>query len=407
MSSTTPEFKEHPYGWVVVGVATMCLAVGFGANLTVSVFIEPFQREFGWPRADISFAYTVLTIGAALGGIFWGTLSDRIGAKTIAFIGVFSLSAGLAGLSFQNQLWAVYAIYFFMGAVGFSGLFAPLLALTGLWFSKNKGIALGIVTAGGAIGQGIIPFIVRLLITNYDWRTAALYLGISYLVVLVPLLFLLKPPPVLTEHEVEVSRSNKNLWNISHKISVPWLALAGIFCCICMAVPLIHLVPLGIDLKLSPDLAAGLLLVLMVSGMFGRLFFGWLADRIGGLFAYFIASVGQTSVVFWFTQTDHLGLLTVFAIVFGFGFAGVMTGLIICAREAAPLRIAGFAVAAVTTTAWIGMGVGGFFGGYLYDMTDNYVSAYGMAAAAGVTNMIIVGTLIWYRFGRVGRLAAA
>ena len=102
----------------------------------------------------------------------------------------------------------------------------------------------------------------------------------------------------------------------------------------------------------------------MISGVFGRLFFGWLADRVGGLLAYFLASLAQTSVVFWFTQTGNIATLFQLSVLFGFGFAGVMTCLLICAREAAPLRLSGSAVAIVSTAGWIGMGLGSYQAGY-------------------------------------------
>jgi predicted MFS family arabinose efflux permease len=187
------------------------------------------------------------------------------------------------------------------------------------------------------------------------------------------------------------------LWGLSHKVTLPWLAGAGIFCCICMAVPLVHLVPLGTDIGLSPETATGLLLALMISGMFGRIFFGLLADRIGGLKSYLIATLGQTASVFWFVQTESLTLLFPLAVVFGFGFSGVMTSLLICAREAAPLRIAGFATAVVSTTAWFGMGIGSFQGGYFYDLTGTYTLSYANAAFAGLVNIAIVLALLWYR----------
>ena len=91
-------FSEQPYGWTIVAVSTVCLALGFGAGGTVSVLMTPFEQEFGWFRADISMAYTTHTIGAALGGLVWGGLSDRIGARKIAFIGTVGMSAGLIAL---------------------------------------------------------------------------------------------------------------------------------------------------------------------------------------------------------------------------------------------------------------------------------------------------------------------
>jgi MFS family permease len=164
------------YGWVIVAVSTVCLALGFGAASTVSVFMKPFEQEFGWFRADVSMAYTMQTIGAALGGLVWGSLSDRIGVTKIAFIGAVAMSAGLAALRWQGDLWLLYLLYFLIGAIGFACLFTPVLALTGLWFNERKGFAIGIVTAGGAIGQGVVPYVAQLLITEFGWRGAALYL---------------------------------------------------------------------------------------------------------------------------------------------------------------------------------------------------------------------------------------
>ena len=99
------QFDEHPYGWVIVAVSTVCLALGFGAGATVSVFIKPFEQEFGWLRADTSMAYTMHTIGAAVGGLVWGSLSDRIGARKIAVLGSVGIAAGLAALPWQSELW--------------------------------------------------------------------------------------------------------------------------------------------------------------------------------------------------------------------------------------------------------------------------------------------------------------
>src|SRR5688572_20673682 len=399
------QYDEHPYGWVIVAVSTVCLALGFGAGATVSVFIKPFEQEFGWLRADTSMAYTMHTIGAALGGLVWGSLSDRIGARKIAVLGSIALAAGLAALRWQSGLWQLYFLYFFIGAIGFSCLFTPVLALTGLWFNARKGLAIGIVTAGGAIGQGIVPYLAQLLITELGWRGAALWLGAGYFVALFPLTFLLRSAPSAGAALGRSDRSDSNLWGVPHAITIPWLSLAGFFCCICMAVPLVHLVPLGIDLGCSPQTAASLLLSLMVAGVFGRLFFGWLADRIGGLPAYFIASLAQTSVVFWFTQTKDIATLFQLSVLFGFGFAGVMTCLLICAREAALLRMSGTAMAIVSTAGWIGMGLGSYQAGYFYDITAAYLLSYANAAIAGIMNLGIVAALFWFRHRRAPREA--
>jgi MFS family permease len=395
-------FNEQPYGWVIVSVATLCLAFAFGSNVTIPVLVKPFEQEFGWNRAAISMAYMALAIGAASGGLFWGSLSDKVGAKRIAFFGTAMLSGSLMLISEQDQLWVIYLLYFVIGGFGFACLFTPLLALVGLWFNRRKGLAIGIVTAGGAIGQGITPVIFQAMISASNWRDAIFYLGGGYFAVMIPLLSFLRPPPGLVASSAEVSRSDTNLWGVSHRITIPWIACAAIFCCICMAVPIIHLIPLGADLDLSPQTAASLLFTLMVSGTFGRIFFGSLADRIGALYTYFMASFMQTVIVFWFTQTESLFMLYVLSALFGFGFAGVMTSVLICTREAAPLRITGFANATISATAWIGMGIGSYQGGYFYDLTGDYTWSYGIGAIAGMVNLTIVLCLIWYRRSRTG-----
>lgn len=397
MSTATERASEHPYGWVVVAVATVSLALGFGAGGVVSVLMKPLEEEFGWFRADISMAYTAYSIGAAIGGLFWGALSDRIGAKPVALIGTVGMSAGLVALHWQSAQWQLDLLFFLIGAVGFACLFTPLTALTGMWFNARKGLAIGIATAGGAFGQGIVPYLGRFLITSLGWRDAMLALGCGFLVILLPLMFLIRSAPAAAQPSGQAAPRDGNLWNMPHGVSLTWLAAAALFCCVCMTAPQVHLIPLGIDIGCSPQTAAGLLLTVMVTAVFGRLFFGWLADRIGGLPAYFLASLAQTSVVFFFTQTKSIAVLYQLAVLFGFGFAGVMTCLLICAREAAPIRLSGFAMSVVATVGWIGMGLGSYQAGYFYDISANYRLSFANAAAAGVLNLLIVGALFWYR----------
>src|SRR3954467_176802 len=129
MSNTASEVtREHPYGWVIVAVSTVALALGFGAGGVVSVLMKPLEEEFGWFRADISMAYTAYSIGAAIGGVFWGGVCDRIGAKPVALIGTVGMSAGLVALKWQNAQWQLDLLFFLIGAVGFACLFTPLTA---------------------------------------------------------------------------------------------------------------------------------------------------------------------------------------------------------------------------------------------------------------------------------------
>jgi MFS family permease len=395
--------SEQLYAWVIVGIAAICLALGFGANIVISVFMKPLEDEFGWLRADTSMAYTMNAIGAGAGGILWGGLSDVVGPRRIGVFGAVALSLGLIAMRWQTELWSLYLISFLIGAFGFASLFTPMVALAGRWLSARKGLAIGIVTAGGALGQGVVPYVADLIITAAGWRDAAVRLGAGYLAILLPLVLLLRAPEDAANTASDQRAFDANLWGISHKISIPWLAFASVFCCICMAVPLLHLVPLGMAAGCNAQTAAGLLLSAMVTAVLGRLFFGWLADRVGGLVAYAISCFAQTAIVFWFTQTSSIITLFALSILFGFGFAGVMTCLLICVREAAPMRISGTAMAIVSTTAWVGMGIGSYQAGIFYDMQKSYLVSYENAAIAGLINVLIVLGLAWYRYTRKSR----
>src|SRR6185436_13708651 len=183
-----------PHHWIVVAAATFGLLVSFGMTATISVFIKPFEDEFGWLRADISFAYALVSAGAALGGLVVGWAFDRIDTRIIVVFGTIVMAAGLAALAFTSDLDTVQRIYLATGVAGFACLYTPLIAVIGLWFDKGRGLAMGIVTAGGAIGQGVTPLLVQPMITAYGWRTACILLAAGMLLVLAPIMLLVSKP---------------------------------------------------------------------------------------------------------------------------------------------------------------------------------------------------------------------
>ena len=147
---------------------------------------------------------------------------------------------------------------------------------------------------------------------------------------------------------------------------------------------------------MDADKAAGVILLIYVSGFFGRISFGKLSDHIGGIRAYWLASFGQTVLIFWFTQMQSLAGFYTHAVIFGFFMAGVMTGLIICVRELTPVHMRGMSNGIMFCVAWFGMGLGGYQGGFFFDLSGSYVIPYANAVAAGVINLIIVSFLFFY-----------
>jgi MFS family permease len=400
--------SEPRYGWVVVALAPVYLGFGVGSLGALAVFIKPLGAEFGWLRGETAFAYMAGNAVAGLAGIGFGMLADRTTTRRTVAVG--ALVSGLAFLAMarQSTLWEFYLYSTLATGVASGAYFSPLLANVGGWFNRSRGLALGIATAGQALGQGVVPFVASLLIAGVGWRGAYTALGVFALAVLLPLALLVRSPPAGigagggrgSDAETEAARRA-----VPPRFALSLLACAAVFCCICMATAIVHVVPLASDRGLAPESAALALLLLMVSGFFGRIAFGRLTDFIGGLPAYMLASAWQTATVFWFTQLHSPLAFYQLAVLFGFGYAGVMTCLIVTAQSLAPSSHAGLATGVAALAGFVGMGIGGFQAGLFFDLTGDYTTSFANAAFAGLYNLVILATLYFYRQQRVAALA--
>ena len=191
---------------------------------------------------------------------------------------------------------------------------------------------MGITASGGAIGQALIPHLSGYLIESSGWQSAYFSLAIIYAVIAIPICFLVKESPWRESARTEAESEVRD-FPISEKEVVTWISVAVIFCCICMAVPIVHLVPLLTDASFSLEFATSVLMVLMFCGAFGRILGGMLGDVIGALPAYILMSIGQTVSVVWFPHiSTPLGIYFLAAF-FGFTYSGVMSSILVCTRD--------------------------------------------------------------------------
>jgi len=387
---------EPNYRWVIVITAAVMLAIAMGILVNgLSVFFIPLEQEFGWQRGSIALINTSGLVGLAFGGILMGGIADRTSIRTVCLFGALVVSACILLASRADALWQFYMLFFLAGTFGGGSLFAPLIALVGNWFKTGAGLAIGIASAGQAVGQGGIPFGTASLIETFGWRGAFVALGVLSLVILVPLAMLTRSAPKQEPSPTtDSSVPAQQIYDLFSKNTlVIWLSAAIIFCCITMAVPLMHLVPLIQDRGFSASQASSVLFLLMISAILGRVAFGKLADIIGAIPAYMTASLWQTVLVFVFVQIDSLASFYLFAPIYGFGYAGVMTGLLITVRELTPSKRRAISMGVVLAFAWMGHGIGGYQGGLFFDLTGNYTTSYAIAVVVGVLNLLIVGAL--------------
>ena len=237
-----------------------------------------------------------------------------------------------------------------------------------------------------------MPLVAGYLIVALGWRDAYFALGVAFLAIGVPMALLVRESPPLSVATGDAARAAMPPL-LSAPVAMIWVGIAAIFCCICMAVPIMHVVALVTDTGLPPQVGAGVLTVLMVSGAVGRIAAGKIADRLGGVRTYMLTSVGQASLVFWFVQADSAWSFYAVAAAFGFAYAGVMTCLFIVIRELVPEHRFALGIAVVVMFGWVGMGVGAVQGGVLFDQTGNYNVSCASAAIAGYVNLAIVFAL--------------
>jgi MFS family permease len=397
------------YGWVMVAVAALTLGMGFGTQVSISVFIKPLGDEFGWPRGDISLAYTLAAYCSGFSGIFMGYLADRMATRIIVVFGSVVLGLTYFMLGFVEARWQLYILYGpFIGGMCQGAFLAPLLTNVGFWFDRHKGLALGLTLAGQSLGAALVPLVTRVLISEFGWRYAYHAMGIGILCLLVPMALLIRQPPALA-----ALRDGKAAGGpvkaveplIRPGVLAALLCPAIVCCCICMAIPIIHVVPLATDRGIDAPTAAAVLTLMMIVSIVGRVGIGKLADAIGGPRALFLASATQTALIFWFTRAGTPAGFYLVAVLFAVGYGGVIPAYAIIIRELVPPGRVGRLTGTVMFFGNIGMGTGGFLGGALYDWSGSYTLSFGTGAVAGMVNLAIVGSLLAYLRSRQPLLA--
>ena len=172
-------------GWFILATSLLGIAAGATALLfySVGVFFEPFQKEFGWNRGQISGALVYLTAGLVISGPIVGWLVDRFGARIVALISIPLLSLTMVGLAnLDNSLATFYALFFIAGTLGGGTTPVVYTRVVNANFSASRGLALGIVLAGTGIAALVLPPLLAAVIGANGWRAACITLAIIAIV---------------------------------------------------------------------------------------------------------------------------------------------------------------------------------------------------------------------------------
>ncbi len=387
---------DSPYAWyrLIAGVALSTIG-GVGMWCVVVAF-PALQAEFGVSRADVSLAYTLTLVGFGAGSVVMGKLSDRFGIMWPVIGGSALLATGSAVASLAPAMAAFTAAQGLLIGVGAAATFAPLMANMSLWFARRRGIAVAIFASGNYLAGAIWPPVVAHAITAVGWR--ATYLGIAafVLVSMLPLALCLRRPPPRTDAGGVLAQpvSSPAALGLSPSALQMLLLVAGVACCVAMAMPQVHLVAYCGDLGYGPARGAQMLSIMLACGIVSRLVFGVICDRIGGLRTLIIASAMQGVALFLFLPFDGLVSLYVISALFGLFQGGIVPSYAIIIREFFPAREAGTRVSAVITATLLGMALGGYLSGAIFDLTGSYNAAFVNGIAWNFLNVAIATFLL-------------
>lgn len=375
MESDSP--FDSSYSWLRLGLTVLIAIMGNVGMWAIIVILPDVQQEFGSGRAAAALPYVSTMVGFALGNMVIGRAVDRFGV-TAALCGAALLSAAGYGLAALSPSIAVLTLVQLVVGFGTAASFGPLIADVSQWFQRRRGIAVGIAASGNYLSGAIWPVLLGWLAADADWRMIYLILGSLTVLIVLPLAQLLRrrvPEEALALAEA-ASNSRARATGFSPRQLQWMLGLAGVACCVAMSMPQVHIVALCVDMGFGAAVGAEMLSLMLLGGVVSRLISGALADRLGGVRTLLIGSALQCLALFLYLPAGGLVSLYVVSLVFGLSQGGIVPSYAVIVREYLPAREAGARVGFVMMMTIVGMALGGWMSGAIYDLTGSYQWAF-------------------------------
>jgi MFS family permease len=400
MQPATPAAIESPYAWARLSISLLLMTIGGSGMYSITVVLPRMQQDFGVARGDASLAYTLTMIGFGAGGIVMGRLADRFGVMVPVMVGAVGLGLGYIGAGLAPGL-ALFCLVqgLFIGLLGTSATFAPLVADTSRWFDRRRGIALAICMSGNYTAGAVWPPVMQYFIDSVGWRQTYLGMGVFCIASMVPLALVLRRAPPLQPAPAATAStsalSSRRPLGLPPNVLLGLLCVAGVACCVAMSMPQVHIVAYCGDLGFGAARGAEMLSLMLGMGVVSRLVSGWISDRIGGLRTLLLGSILQGVALLLFLPSDGLVSLYVVSGLFGLFQGGIVPAYPLIVREYFPAEQAGARVGWVLMATLLGMALGGWMSGAIFDLTGSYRAAFLNGIAWNLLNVSIVGFLLW------------
>ncbi|MEX2519289.1 MAG: MFS transporter [Paracoccaceae bacterium] len=405
---TDQDILDSRYSWVRLAITVLIGTIGSVGIWSYIAVLPAVQAEFGVSRGASAIPYVLSMLGFALGSVVVGRAVDRFGVVKSISAAAILLGVSYTLATMTPNLPLLSGVHFLIG-FGSSACFAPLMADISHWFMRRRGLAVTMAASGNYLAGALWPWALSDLLAEDGWRAVYLALAAIVLATVIPLALLLRrraPEGVLAQAGERASAAAMTA-GLSPRALQFLLCLAGLGCCIAMSMPQVHIVAYCMDLGYGPAVGTEMLSLMLLGGVVSRIASGMLADAIGGVRTLLIGSVLQCTALFLYIPFDGLASLYVVSLIFGLSQGGLVPAYAIIVREYLPPKEAGARVGFVIMSTIIGMALGGWVSGWIYDLTGSYAMAFLNGIAWNLLNLAVIVTLIFRSRPRAPRVAAA
>jgi MFS family permease len=412
VTTTTTGRAEHDavdstHAWIRLFIALVAGTIGSAGMWSYIVALPTVQADFGILRANASLPYTVVIIGFAFGGVVMGRFVDRHGIVRPGIAGAMLVGLGYIAAGLAPEIWTLSAAHLVIG-IGASATFGPIIADMSHWFRKRRGIAIAIASCGNYLSGAVWPPIVQYFISTTGWRPTHIGIGVFSVLAMVPLLLLMRGPSPVEPGAAGAAAQMRGNLRLAPNTLQALIAIAGIGCCVAMAMPQVHIVAYCGDLGYGVARGAEMLALMLGLGLISRVLSGSVADKIGGLATLLIGSALQALALLLYLAFDGLTSLYVVSGLFGLFQGGIVAMYPVIVREYFPPKDAGVRTGLALMFALFGMAIGGWMSGAIFDVTGSYRAAFVNGFLWNLLNIAIVGWLLIRSRGYgAGRLAVA
>ncbi len=386
--ATAPPDKRRldPRYLIVLGACLTQFTV-IGLLFSYGLFFKALETDYGWSRTVLSSSTSVTFLMMGILAFFVGRLGDRFGPRPVLAVTGVLCGAGYALLSQVTEPWQLFAVFGLLISTGMAAHDVVTLSTIARQFDRRRGMMTGVVKVGTALGQIAVPPVAALLIALSDWRTALVILGIGAIVVLQAAAWLMRSPPPHDPSGPAAEASGLS-FRAAGRTPTLWMlcAIQFSFFAALTTIPL-HIVVHGMDLGMTPAVAAGLLSVLGGTSIAGRLAVGAGVDRFGGRRTLMLCFLPLIASLLAFLVIAEIWALFAAVAVYGFAHGGFFTVTSPNVANYFGLRAHGAIFGLVIFCGMTGGAAGPILAGRIFDVTASYDPAFTTLAVLAVLGL--------------------